>query len=760
MIRRWIWILLLSSNAVVAVEINRGPYMSLSDAQSGQMSLRFSTVSPALTQLDYGLSPFFELGTLEGVQSVLDHRFLIENLPPGVEIFYQVRAGVEVLAVDRFYSKPNTNQVAVFSVIGDFGDDVPATATMAQRVRQFDPRLLVTVGDNVYEQGAEAEYDPNLFQPYRDVFRRTLFHPVVGNHDLISNGGQAYLNNFDLPKNSSVDRFNYSYDYGPIHFACINSDALIADFIPTGIQIVNWLREDLRSTQRPWKVVVFHHPVVSSSFVHQPDPLLVQAIQPVLAAEGVNLVFQGHNHAYERHNPVDGVHYIVTGAGGRVLYPLTNRVRSSAFLNNTQHSFMACEADSLRLTLRCINENFEVVDALQIELDHPFVMDGILDPDAIDLGGCYAALRGSVLYIAAPEQPQSAQTTHVYLSDGTDTTMRQPDGTSAFVSSWNMRVEASHRYGEHAWKDLPAVASPLRDFHSMRDGGSGQGIRVVEGTVNLDAVYPVLPDPLFVARATHNTTGIASQWPASPLDNLVPLEEFYALQLQQVALDFPSLALSNALFHTVGPVSIGSSLTGEHLLYTWTQLGGPFNVLDNPNEGLLRLDFPGTNSPVLFSFELEVADSRFSQTSRFDVTFVPDTDTDGDGLLDFEEQTGLDVEESPYDPDGRITNPLLADSDGDGDSDGTEAYTGTDPNDRESLFALELLPTAGNTGMQLTWPSAPGRTYTVVSADDLLGEYVPIFEESATPPSNVYVYQILGGGGARYFAVQVVNNRE
>ncbi len=91
-------------------------------------------------------------------------------------------------------------------------------------------------------------------------------------------------------------------------------------------------------------------------------------------------------------------------------------------------------------------------------------------------------------------------------------------------------------------------------------------------------------------------------------------------------------------------------------------------------------------------------------------------DTDGDGLSDGEEVTGIDNALTPPDPNGRTTNPLLADTDGDGMCDGNEALAGTDGNDPNSLFwIMGLRPRAGN--LEVMVSAVTGKTYRLWSLD-------------------------------------------
>jgi hypothetical protein len=108
----------------------------------------------------------------------------------------------------------------------------------------------------------------------------------------------------------------------------------------------DWLINDLDSSAQPWKIVVFHQPAFSSGNATVRNSQM-RAVAKFLEDHGVNMVFNGHEHNYQRTYPIralnaaatpattggpavsidtafdgvnqtvpDGVLYVVEGAGG------------------------------------------------------------------------------------------------------------------------------------------------------------------------------------------------------------------------------------------------------------------------------------------------------------------------------------------------------------------------------------------------------------------------------------------------------------
>src|SRR5689334_1856375 len=81
------------------------------------------------------------------------------------------------------------------AVIGDYGSAVfPEEGQVAAMIHSWSPDLIITVGDNNYEDGFAADIDNNIGQYYHDfIFPYTgsygpgatsnKFFPTLGNHD-------------------------------------------------------------------------------------------------------------------------------------------------------------------------------------------------------------------------------------------------------------------------------------------------------------------------------------------------------------------------------------------------------------------------------------------------------------------------------------------------------------------------------------------------------------------------------------------------
>ena len=112
------------------------------------------------------------------------------------------------------------------------------------------------------------------------------------------------------------------------------------------------------------KIIYGHQPPFSVG-KHGSDANVRAMVQPVAEQCGVSLVLSGHDHLYERTNPIDGVTYIVTGGGGADTYQC-ERSESWVAVCLSQHNFLYGEIDSEAIHIQAVDEDGQVFDKVDI----------------------------------------------------------------------------------------------------------------------------------------------------------------------------------------------------------------------------------------------------------------------------------------------------------------------------------------------------------------------------------------------------------
>ncbi len=210
--------------------------------------------------------------------------------------------------------------------------------------------LFLMLGDNAYYSGTDPEYQEAVFEVYPGILKQAALWPTIGNHEMgvgtteyggrnvsypgisvstdagsYSDGieattetGMPYLDIFTLPSKAEVGGIAsgteqyYSFNYGNVHVVSLDSQLTARDDTARAA-MKDWLIQDLSNNQSSWTIVIFHHPPYSKGKNHDSDKaetapggidlpqfLMRDEFTPVFDQYGVDLVYSGHAHSYER----------------------------------------------------------------------------------------------------------------------------------------------------------------------------------------------------------------------------------------------------------------------------------------------------------------------------------------------------------------------------------------------------------------------------------------------------------------------------
>jgi hypothetical protein len=377
----------------------------------------------------------------------------LTRLAPGAEFEYRISKDGAVVFASTGKARAAASQPYRFVVTGDTGADTPQERRIVHQIYRAQPDFFAVAGDIVYSTGTMTEYRQKYFPVYNagtaspetgaPLLRTRLSFASVGNHDAGTSDltrdpdGQAYYLNWSLPMNGPYTQVglpntqilkgppdalkahlaglrapfprmaNYSLDYGNSHWTFIDSNTYV-DW--TDAYLRNWLARDLASAKTAaWKFVVFHHAPFNSARSHFTEQQM-RLVSDILEQRGVDIVFSGHVHNYQRTKPLtflakpapdrtfkaggsyaidgdfeldetfdgaadttpQGVIYIVTGAGGAGAYdpdqtdntptwqPFTTKLVADLY------SFTVVDVQGRSLTLRQVSERGDELDRIVI----------------------------------------------------------------------------------------------------------------------------------------------------------------------------------------------------------------------------------------------------------------------------------------------------------------------------------------------------------------------------------------------------------
>ena len=369
-----------------------------------RITAKSETVSKSYPGADLGI-----IGLLDFSKDYVKHTVKLSGLTPGTKYCYRVGdaergwwsdTGVIETADGNgegftfFYlSDPQAQRASHYETYSE----VIGTA----RELYPDGKFVVSCGDQV-DLGTNFKYW-NYFLNSTDAFMDLPFMPTTGNHE---KKGAVLTENFELPNVPEQDEDSgvyYSYDYNGVHFTVLNTNDIVDDKL-SDTQL-EWLKNDIKSSNAKWKIVVLHKALYSNGSHYDDDDVVgmrsqLSALLPYL---GVDMVLQGHDHVYLRtdalnanavvpvrsgnaqfggleyrmkYNP-KGTIYSICGTSGVKVYQTkdvkaTDKLfpRAEAIVNSEYPMFSAITVDGDRLyynAYEVIDGKAERVDSFAIE---------------------------------------------------------------------------------------------------------------------------------------------------------------------------------------------------------------------------------------------------------------------------------------------------------------------------------------------------------------------------------------------------------
>ena len=229
---------------------------------------------------------------------------------------------------------PRDKGSVLFGIIGDSGTgsrsqyDIGAEMAKARAVFPFE--FVIMLGDNIYGSERPQDFVQKFEKPFQALLDQKIpFYAALGNHD---DPTQRYYK----PFNMNGERF-YTFTKGDARFFALDSNYMDQPQ-------VKWLEEQLSRSNDRWKIAFFHHPIYSSGARHGSEVDLRTRVEPLFVKYGVDIVFAGHEHFYERVHPQKGIYYFTQG-GAAKLREGNIRVNSALTAKgyDTDNSFMVAE---------------------------------------------------------------------------------------------------------------------------------------------------------------------------------------------------------------------------------------------------------------------------------------------------------------------------------------------------------------------------------------------------------------------------------
>jgi hypothetical protein len=251
---------------------------------------------------------------------------------------------------------PNGPNSLKFAVIGDNGTGkAPQIETAHQMVaarRAFPFDLVLMVGDNFYGSQTSDDLVAKFDKPYRGLLDAgVVFRAALGNHD---DPATVQYN----PIGMDNHRY-FTFAHKNVRFVVLDSNFLD----PKQLQ---WADDTLKASAEAWKICYFHHPLYGNAGRHGSNVELRVLLEPVLIRHGVDVVFSGHDHVYERLKPQKGIHYFVVGSSGQLRKGDLEASPTTAAGFDQDQAFLLVEIDGADMFFQAISRTGATVDSGRI----------------------------------------------------------------------------------------------------------------------------------------------------------------------------------------------------------------------------------------------------------------------------------------------------------------------------------------------------------------------------------------------------------
>jgi hypothetical protein len=248
---------------------------------------------------------------------------------------------------------PRENVSVRFAIIGDTGTgtksqyEIAGQLTKARQVFPFE--FVIMLGDNIYGSERPQDFVAKFEKPYQALLdAKVPFYAALGNHD-------DPTQRFYKPFNMNGERY-YTFSKGDARFFVLDSNYMDQAQL-------QWLEDQLaRSTDR-WKIAYFHHPLYSSGGKHGSEVDLRAQVEPLFVKYGVDVVFAGHEHFYERIRPQKGIYYFTQGGSAKLRKGNIVKGELTAVGFDTDFSFTLAELGKEAMQFQTVSRLGKPIDS-------------------------------------------------------------------------------------------------------------------------------------------------------------------------------------------------------------------------------------------------------------------------------------------------------------------------------------------------------------------------------------------------------------
>jgi hypothetical protein len=253
---------------------------------------------------------------------------------------------------------PDSNDSVRFAVLGDTGTGGSAqyeVAAQLERARAVFPfEFVIMVGDNMYGPERPRDFVHKFETPYKPALDAGIpFYATLGNHD---DPNQRFYEPFNMGGERYYTFRKASQGTDGVRFFALDSTYMSEEQLA-------WVEKELQNSGSRWKIAFFHHPLYSSGGRHGSEEDLRAVLEPLFVKHGVNVVFAGHEHLYERLKPQKGITYFTAGASAKLRLGNLRNTDLTAVGFDQDYSFMLVEVAGEAMHFQALTRTGRLIDS-------------------------------------------------------------------------------------------------------------------------------------------------------------------------------------------------------------------------------------------------------------------------------------------------------------------------------------------------------------------------------------------------------------
>jgi len=342
----------------------KGPY--LQNIRPDGITILWESKKPSAGKIEFGKTPDLGMAFTESDTNSL-HEITLTGLETETTYYYQAVSGGVKSEIFSFKTSVRKETPFSFIFYGDNKNGPHVHEKNADLILSKKPDFVIHNGDLVDDGTIYKQWELLFFNPTRNLMHSVPIYPVLGNHE---RHARYYFDFFSLPGNEAW----YSFDYGNAHFIILDSDE---DELTAGSEQIDWLIRDLENTDAEWKFISFHYPpfTAGGNYYRTSRIRLKNLVHPIFEKNGVDMVFGGHDHNYERSYPImtrkgkKPITYIVAGNGGTSMRYIGSR-EWTAYAERV-FGFTRIGIDGSKLHLQAYSIDDKVIDELVLDKENP-----------------------------------------------------------------------------------------------------------------------------------------------------------------------------------------------------------------------------------------------------------------------------------------------------------------------------------------------------------------------------------------------------